>query len=547
MGAMKPVRVSVIVPVFDPGPALDELMRSLDRQTLRPHEFEVILCDDGSGESTRQRLARIAASRSNVRVLTLAHTGWPGTPRNHGIDSSRGKYVYFADQDDRLFDDGLKSLCNYADRHGSDVVVGKVVGQGRRIPRQVFRRDIAHARLGRDPLLALLTPHKLFRTSFLRKHGIRFPDGRVRLEDHLFVMQAYFRAETISILASRSCYVWMKNAGSASSSRIDPATYFPHLSAVLDLVEANTEPGTLRDTLLRHWYRSKILNRLDGKRALRYPDDYRTTFLETVTPIAQQRFGPAVEEGLPFALRIRSKLLRDGRHDDLLRLAKFEAGLECRTEATSARWMPSGVLTLSIRVRIVRDGEDALNFDPHDDTRFPGANPARIRRLPGQLGREFLPTGVVGAQRDFGRDRVELVLRDTTDDLERRIPGRASYDPSGVAISFNPIDIFSRRDPSDGGQIMARVQRAGWSFETPLLIEQTVLQALEPSPVLAGRRCVVARRSDGSTELRRDWSAGRMRDYAARAIHLARRIVRDVRTQRIALIIASIRKSATLL
>ena len=210
------VRVSVIVPVFSPGTSFDELIHSLDSQTLKPTEFEVLLCDDGSPEPTGSRLAQIASARSNVRVLSLEHTGWPGTPRNHGIRAARGEYVFFADQDDRLFESALEDLCDYADRHSSDVVIGKVVGIRRRIPRQIFRRDIARAELGRDPLLELLTPHKLFRTSFLRANDIFFPDGRVRLEDHLFVMKAYFRAGTISVLASRPCYAWVKSGGSAS-------------------------------------------------------------------------------------------------------------------------------------------------------------------------------------------------------------------------------------------------------------------------------------------------------------------------------------------
>ena len=175
------VRVSVIAAVFNPGSGFDDLIRSFDRQTLGTDAFEVLLCDDGSDEPTRQRLAEVAASRPHVRVLSLPHTGWPGTPRNHGIDAARGEYVFFADHDDRLFDGALERLCDYADRHSSDVVIGRVVGIGRKIPRRIFRRDVPSAALGEDPLLELLTPHKLFRTAFLRGHGIRFPDGRVRI------------------------------------------------------------------------------------------------------------------------------------------------------------------------------------------------------------------------------------------------------------------------------------------------------------------------------------------------------------------------------
>ena len=100
--------MSVVVPVFRPGPSFDDLIASLDRQTLGTSAFEVLLCDDGSGEPTGARLAAIARDRPHVRVLSLEHSGWPGMPRNHGVDAARGTYVQFVDQDDWLFDEALE-------------------------------------------------------------------------------------------------------------------------------------------------------------------------------------------------------------------------------------------------------------------------------------------------------------------------------------------------------------------------------------------------------------------------------------------------------
>ncbi len=527
------VRVSVVVPVFNPGPGFDDLMESLDRQTLAQDEFEVLLCDDGSDEPTRHRLQQVMRARSNVRVLTLAHTGWPGTPRNHGIAAARGTYVFFADQDDRLFETALEQLCDYADRHSSDVVIGKVVGVGRRIPRSIFRRDIPRAVLGKDPLLELLTPHKLFRSSFLRENDIRFPDGRVRLEDHLFVMRAYFRAQVISVLASQPCYAWVKNDGSASSSRIDPDTYFPHLETVLDLVEANTEPGPLRDKLLRHWYRGKILKRLEGSRMAGYPDDYRTRFLEVVEPLARKRFGPAVEQGLAFPLRVRSALLRAGRRDELQRLAAFEAALECWAEVTSAQWSRTGKLALTIEVRVVHDEKDALVFERREplattSTDDAGATAAVVWRPPAALGLDLLPSTVLDASRELRRDRVDLLLRDGVSDTERRIARRALTDSAAVTVTIDPLRVFGRHNQSTGGQLVVDVRRAGWTFETALRADEAVLGEVGPSPVAAGRRCELVLTGDGTLELRRRWPAGHVRDFAARAMRRTASFVRRV-------------------
>lgn len=493
-----PPHVSVIVPVYEPGPTFDDLIASLDRQTIPPGAFEVLLCDDGSGETTRARLAEVARTRPHVRVLTLPHTGWPGTPRNHGIDAARGRYVFFADQDDRLYPDALRALAAYADAHTSDVVIGRVVGIGRDIPRSVFRRDIPRAELGRDPLLALLTPHKLFRTAFLRDGGIRYPNGRVRLEDHLFVMEAYFRARTISILASTPCYAWLKNAGSASSSRIDPETYFPHLEAVLDLVERNTEPGALRDTLLRHWYRGKILGRLGGKRMRRYPAAYRERFLDAVIPLAQRRFGSSVEDGLPLPLRVRSSVLRAGRREDLLRLADYDAGLRADARIVAAEWT-RGKIALTIRARVLdTDGEDLT--------------PDGIGRALGLV----IPPGTAAPA-----DRVELRLEASPDAFERRIPGASAPGLRDARVVIDPVRVFARQDPSVGGRLRAHVRRLGWTFDVPLHADPGILRALGPSPVWAGRRCALVEGRDG-VELRRQWPAGSARDLIARGARRAR-------------------------
>lgn len=289
------IRVSIVVPVYNPGASFDELISSLDAQTLPSSAFEVIFCDDGSDAATHAWLAEIASRRPYVRVLLLPRTGWPGTPRNHGIDAAQGDYVQFVDQDDALYPAALERLVAFADRNLSDVIIGRVIGRGRRIPAAIFAHDIARAELGRDPLLELLTPHKMFRTEFLRRNGIRFPDGKVRLEDHMFVLRAYFAADVISVLASTPCYAWGKTDGSASSSRIDPDTYFPHLATVVSIVEDNTEAGPLRTKLLRHWYRGKILGRMEGRRMMAWPEEYRVRFLRDVAallPAFRRRWTP---------------------------------------------------------------------------------------------------------------------------------------------------------------------------------------------------------------------------------------------------------------
>ena len=95
------------------------------------------------------------------------------------------------------------------------------------------------------PLVRLLTPHKLFRKALLDEHGIRFPEGRRRLEDHVFTMHAYFHARGISVLAGYPCYHWVlrEEGGERLLAELEPAGYYDNVREVLDLIDEHMEPA----------------------------------------------------------------------------------------------------------------------------------------------------------------------------------------------------------------------------------------------------------------------------------------------------------------
>jgi glycosyltransferase involved in cell wall biosynthesis len=221
------IKVSVIVPVFNPGADIDGLIDSLLGQTMSADEREFVFVDDGSTDGTGERLDALAAAHADARVIHIPNSGWPGRPRNVGLDIAQGEFVFFADNDDWLDRDALERLYAAATTHRADIVVGKVVGHGRPVPR-MFTKD-RHGLDARTAPLGLLTPHKLFRRALLEQHGIRFPKGRRRLEDHLFVVPAYFAAERISVL-----------------SRIRSITGCPEVPPVTRRANGPTRMSTLR-------------------------------------------------------------------------------------------------------------------------------------------------------------------------------------------------------------------------------------------------------------------------------------------------------------
>jgi glycosyltransferase involved in cell wall biosynthesis len=408
------IKVSVVVPVYNPGSHIDDCIDSLIHQTLPSDEYEVIFVDDGSTDGTGARLDALAAEHDNVRVEHIPNSGWPGKPRNVGIELARGEYVYFVDNDDWLGKAALKRMYNRAERDGADIVIGKVVGEGKFVARSVFRRDRKDVTLEWAPLVRLLTPHKLFRKSLLDEHGIRFPEGRRRLEDHVFTMHAYFHARGISVLTSYPCYHWVlrETDDNASHEELEPVGYYRDVREVLDLIDEHMEPGPLRDRVKSHWYRGKMLGRVGGRNLLARDPAVRRPLYEEIRKLALERYGDEVDEYLAFNARVRSHLLRRGDYDGLEVLAGFEAGLEAEASVLELEPQDEDALDMVIEVRIAGAAGPLLFERDGDRARWvpPAALADRLEAVDLDVG-DDLGRARAHVLSWFGNDGTEYSLR----------------------------------------------------------------------------------------------------------------------------------------
>ena len=93
-------RVSVVVATRDRSERLAALLGSLRAQTLAPGDFEVVVVDDASRDSTAAVLAR-EAERGGLELRTLRRerSGGPGGARNDGWRAARAPLVAFTDDD----------------------------------------------------------------------------------------------------------------------------------------------------------------------------------------------------------------------------------------------------------------------------------------------------------------------------------------------------------------------------------------------------------------------------------------------------------------
>jgi peptidoglycan/xylan/chitin deacetylase (PgdA/CDA1 family)/ubiquinone/menaquinone biosynthesis C-methylase UbiE len=99
--------VSVIVPAFNRAETIAATLDSLVAQTFE--DWEAIIVDDGSTDSTAEVVGAYASGDQRIRLLTQANAG-VSAARNVGIEASRGRWVFFLDADDWVTPEALALL-----------------------------------------------------------------------------------------------------------------------------------------------------------------------------------------------------------------------------------------------------------------------------------------------------------------------------------------------------------------------------------------------------------------------------------------------------
>ncbi|MBD0423240.1 glycosyltransferase [Streptomyces sp. TRM S81-3] len=207
-------QVGIVVIGYDDAAHVADAVRSALAQG--PVVREVVAVDDCSTDGSAELLAHLATSEPRLTVIRRpANSGGCGTPRNTGLDAVTSPYVMFLDSDDVLPPGAAQALLTAAAEEGAQVASGLCVRRelpsGRETPweaplyatRAVVEHPVLLPRLVRDRLCV----GKLYRTGFLREHGIRFPEGRFRYEDIVFAARVLAAGPRIALVPDR-VYVW---------------------------------------------------------------------------------------------------------------------------------------------------------------------------------------------------------------------------------------------------------------------------------------------------------------------------------------------------
>lgn len=207
-------KVSIIVPVYNVEKYIENCIESLIKQTHS--DIEIILINDGSKDLSGTICDLYATKDNRIKVIHQNNEG-VSVARNKGIEYSTGEWVCFVDGDDWAEDDMIEKLYKYAAQSSCDICIGSyfvdTISESKKdsffnlqdynfyksdnillcsncINIMAFGNRKAKANVG-------VPWAKLYRREFLINQNIRFKPGLKRMQDAIFNLYAFYKAEKV--------------------------------------------------------------------------------------------------------------------------------------------------------------------------------------------------------------------------------------------------------------------------------------------------------------------------------------------------------------
>jgi hypothetical protein len=168
-----------------------------------------------------------------------------------------------------------------------------------------------------------LSAQKLFRREPLTRHGMRFDESLFTGEDALFTMEAYLRADGVSVIADHTCYYLVgRTDGKHVTKSGDHTLRFGSARALMDLIAEHVPAGDRRDLLMVRPFVVTLLPQF-GPKYLKDGEDVRRHKLELAGPLLDAYWTEGVARRLKVHERLRLHLVAERRPDPLTDVVAF--------------------------------------------------------------------------------------------------------------------------------------------------------------------------------------------------------------------------------
>lgn len=216
--------ISVLMPVYNVEKYLEKTLESVKNQTYT--DFEVIMVDDGSTDSSGQLCDKWTQEDSRFRVIHTENKG-VSAARNTALSLVRGEYIFFMDSDDLIEPETFEELLDTLKKNEADMVMGNLFytdNNGNMLDELNSASPVKDEILTNTQYLKKLTEknanyyctlwNKVYKAHVFE--GITFPLNRIN-EDEARIHEIIFRCKKI-VTVKKKYYNYIKHSASITGA-----------------------------------------------------------------------------------------------------------------------------------------------------------------------------------------------------------------------------------------------------------------------------------------------------------------------------------------
>ena len=213
-------KISVIIPIFNASDDMNVAIESVLNQSIGFDNIELILVDDASTDSSKKIIKKYQSKYNNVKgIFCEKNSGFPGKPRNIGIEHATADYIIFLDSDDLYLEDAFKILYNTIVKENSDFVIASnyINLDGNKVKANIINSNkklvninLFDSQKSFDIMSSnfLIGPWgKIFKKEVLINNNVQFLENSL-CEDTYFYFKLLLSSSKVSILPQDVVYVY---------------------------------------------------------------------------------------------------------------------------------------------------------------------------------------------------------------------------------------------------------------------------------------------------------------------------------------------------
>lgn len=290
--------VSIVMPIFNVAPYLDESIMSVLNQSYQ--NIELIIINDYSTDNSADIIKMYTDRDSRIKVIHLQTNtmGGTGIPSNIGVEFAQGHYLAYIDGDDILDKYAVQKMVESALIHQVDIVIADFQSfhnETKSFEHSYDKKNWADIPLNKpfvpesNPKIFKLSPvpwRKLYKISFLNENNIIFPEGDYFYEDNVLHWLVLTQAKRVVLLDYVVTYHRIGREGQTTSAiSLKLLSHLNHLNTIKNhFLHMQNLPVVYWKELVDFSYR---VGWIVDKQAITYQAIAKKRYAQTVLEVAK--------------------------------------------------------------------------------------------------------------------------------------------------------------------------------------------------------------------------------------------------------------------